>query len=201
MEISFISVNVPQKNNFYSVFRVSPVSISEKQNQLTTIFLPESPTLEWHIVLPFHSILFLYFWNVLKNLQEIKKKKKKNHYRKQLTEEHRAVARKAAPPGSEPQWRLWEERTEHREHGSSSQNTAPQRPGRPPESHMTPSQSCALLGLRVFICENTGLASLGGILGQLNELQQLRELWNHHKNKGFSSRLLLEVLVRDLLYS
>ena len=47
--------------------------------------MPESPTLEWHIVLPFHSILFLYFWNVLKNLQEIKKKKKK-HYRKQLTE-------------------------------------------------------------------------------------------------------------------
>ena len=46
MEISFISVNVPQKNNFYSVFRVSPVSISEKQNQLTTIFMPESPTLE-----------------------------------------------------------------------------------------------------------------------------------------------------------
>ena len=74
METSFISVNVPQKNNFYSVFRVSPVSISEKQNQLTTIFMPESPTLEWHIVLPFHSILFLYFWNVLKNLQEIKTK-------------------------------------------------------------------------------------------------------------------------------
>ena len=46
MEISFICVNVPQKNNFYSVFRVSPVSISEKHNQLTTIFLPESPILE-----------------------------------------------------------------------------------------------------------------------------------------------------------
>ena len=86
MEISFNSVNVPQKNN-YSAIRVSPVSISEKHNQLTTIFLPERPTLEWHIVLPFHSILFLYFWNVLKNLQEIKKeKKKKKHYRKQLTE-------------------------------------------------------------------------------------------------------------------
>ena len=72
METSFISVNVPQKNNFYSVFRVSPVSISEKQNQLTTIFLPESPILEWHIVLPF--IVFLHCWNVLKNLQEIKTK-------------------------------------------------------------------------------------------------------------------------------
>ena len=88
METSFISVNVPQKNNFYSVFRVSPVSISEKQNQLTTIFLPESPILEWHIVLPF--IVFLRFWNVLKNLQEIKnktnKQTKKKHYRKQLTE-------------------------------------------------------------------------------------------------------------------
>ena len=71
MEISFICVNVPQKNNFYSVFRVSPVSISEKHNQLTTIFLPESPILEWHIVLPF--IVFLHCWNVLKNLQEIKK--------------------------------------------------------------------------------------------------------------------------------
>ena len=78
MEISFISVDVPHKSNFYSVFRVSPVSISEKHNQLTTIFLPESPILEWHIVLPFHSILFLYFWNALKNPQEIKKKKKKN---------------------------------------------------------------------------------------------------------------------------
>ena len=200
MEISFICVNVPQKNNFYSVFRVSPVSISEKRNQLTTIFLPESPTLEWHIELPFHSILFLYFWNVHKNLQEIKKKKKK-HYRKQLTEEHRAVARKAAPPSSEPQWRLWEERTEHREQGSSSQNTAPQRPGRPPASHMTPSPSCALLGLRVFICENTHRASLRGNLGHLNKLQQWRVLWNHHKNKDFSSLLLLEVLVRDLLYS
>ena len=74
MEISFISVDVPQKSNFYSVFRVSPVSISEKHNQLTTIFLPESPTLEWHIVLPF--ILFLHFWNVFKNLQEIKNKTK-----------------------------------------------------------------------------------------------------------------------------
>ena len=86
MEISFISVNVPQKNNFYSVFRVSPVSISENQNQLTTIFLPESPILEWHIVLPF--IVFLHCWNVLKNLQEIKNKtnKQKKHYRKQLTE-------------------------------------------------------------------------------------------------------------------
>ena len=68
------SVNVPQKNNFYSVFRVSPVSISEKHNQFTTIFLPKSPILEWHIMLPFQSILFLYFWNVLKNLQEIKTK-------------------------------------------------------------------------------------------------------------------------------
>ena len=86
METSFISVNVPQKNNFYSVFRVSPVSISEKHNQLTTIFLPECPILEWNIVLPFHSILFLYFWNVLKNLQEIKKEKKKQHYRNQVTE-------------------------------------------------------------------------------------------------------------------
>ena len=76
MEISFICVNVPQKNNFYSVFRGSPVSISEKHNQLTTIFLPECPILEWHVLLPFHSILFLYFWNVLKNLQEIKKEKK-----------------------------------------------------------------------------------------------------------------------------
>ena len=73
MEISFISVDVPHKSNFYSVFRVSPVSISEKHNQLTTIFLPESPILEWHIVLPFHSILFLYFWNVLKNLNSFKK--------------------------------------------------------------------------------------------------------------------------------
>ena len=149
---------------------------------------------------PFSLFYFCIFEMFLKIYRKLKQNKTK-HYRKQLTEEHRAVARKAAPPGSEPQWRLWEERTEHREHGSSSQNTAPQRPGRPPESHMTPSQSCALLGLRVFICENTGLASLGGILGQLNELQQLRELWNHHKNKGFSSRLLLEVLVRDLLYS
>ena len=35
-----------QKSNFYSVFRVSPVSISKKQNQLTTVFLPESPILE-----------------------------------------------------------------------------------------------------------------------------------------------------------
>ena len=77
MEVSFISVNVPQKNNFYSVFRVSPVSISQKQNQHTTIFLPESPILEWHIVLHFQSILFLYFWNVLKNLQEIKHKTNK----------------------------------------------------------------------------------------------------------------------------
>ena len=74
MEISFISVDVPHKSNFYSVFRVSPVSISEKHNQLTTIFLPESPTLEWHIVLPF--ILFLHFWNVFKNLHEIKNKTK-----------------------------------------------------------------------------------------------------------------------------
>ena len=101
--------------------------------------------------------------------------------------------RKGAPLGSEPQWRLWEERTEHREHGSRSQSTVPQRPGRPPASHMTPSPSCALLGLWVFICENTSRASLGGILGHLKELQQLRVLWNHHKNKGFSSLLLLEV--------
>ena len=180
---------------------VSPVSISEKHNQLTTIFLPECPILKWHVLLPFHSILFLYFWNVLKNLQEIKKEKKKNHYRKQLTEEHRAVARKAAPLGSEPQWRLWEERTEHREQGSSSQSTTPQIPGRPPASHRTPSPSCALLCPQVFICENTRRASLGGILGHLNELQQRRVLWNHHKNKDFSSLLLLEVLVRDLLYS
>ena len=88
METSFISVNVPQKNNFYSVFRVSPVSISEKHNQHTTLFLPECPILEWHVVLPFHSILFLYFWNVLKNLQEIKKEtnKQKKHYRNQVTE-------------------------------------------------------------------------------------------------------------------
>ena len=86
MEISFICVNVPQKNNFYSVFRVSPVSISVKHNQLTTIFLPECPILEWHVVLPFHSILILYFWNVLKNLQEIKKEKKKKHNRNQVTE-------------------------------------------------------------------------------------------------------------------
>ena len=94
MEISFISVDVPQKSNFYSVFRVSPVSISEKHNQLTTIFLPESPILEWHIVLPFHSILFLYFWNVLKNLNPLKKiyrklekkKKKPKHHRNQVTE-------------------------------------------------------------------------------------------------------------------
>lgn len=186
MEISFISVNVPQKNNFYSVFRVSPVSISEKHNQLTTIFLPECPILEWHIVLPFHSILFLYFWNVLKNLQEIKMEGKKKTI--EITWQ-----RKGAPFGSEPQWRLWEERTEHREHGSRSQSTVPQRPGRPPASHMTPSPSCALLGLWVFICENTSRASLGGILGHLKELQQLRVLWKHHKNKGFSSLLLLEV--------
>ena len=73
METSFINVDVPQKSNF-SVFRVSPVSISEKHNQLTTIFLPESPTLEWHIVLRF--ILFLHFWNVFKNLHEIKNKTK-----------------------------------------------------------------------------------------------------------------------------
>ena len=91
METSFFSVDVPQKSNFYSVFRVSPVSISEKHNQLTTIFLPESPILEWHIVLPFHSILFLYFWNVLKNLNSFKKiygklGKKKNHHRNQVTE-------------------------------------------------------------------------------------------------------------------
>ena len=149
------------------------------------------------VTFSFYFCIFKVFLKIYRKLKQNKTK----HYRKQLTEEHRAVARKAAPPGSEPQWRLWEERTEHREHGSSSQNTAPQRPGRPPASHMTPSQSCALLGLRVFICENTGLASLGGILGQLNELQQLRELWNHHKNKDFSSLLLLEVLIRDLLYS
>ena len=167
MEISFISVAVPQKSNFYSVFRVSPVSISEKHNQLTTIFLPESPTLEWHIVLPF--ILFLHFWNVFKNLHEIKNKTKNTI--ESSWQEHRAVARKAAPPGSEPQWRLWEETIEHREHGSSSQNTAPQRPGRPPASHMTWSPSCALLGLRVFICENTSRAFLRGILGHINELQ------------------------------
>ena len=160
MEISFISVNVPQKNNFYSVFRVSPVSISQKQNQRTTIFLPESPILEWYIVLHFQSILFLYFWNVLKNLQEIKHKTKqtKKHYRKHReAEKHRAVSRKAAPPGSEPQWRLWEERTEHREHGSSSQNTEPQGPGGPPASHMTLSPSCAHLPSRsLFTSRNCG---------------------------------------------
>ena len=77
----------------------------------------------------------------------------------------------------------------------------PQRPGRPPASHRTPSPLCALPSPQVFICENTHLTSLGGILGQLNELQQRRVLWNHRKNKGFPSLLLLEVLVRDLLYS
>lgn len=84
--------------------------------------------------------------------------------------------RKGAPLGSEPQWRLREERTEHREQGSSSQSTVPQRPGRPPASHRTPSPLCALFGPQVFICENTCLASLRGLLGQLNELQQLRVL-------------------------
>ena len=156
----------------------------------------------WNDTLSYLSILFYFciFEMFIKIYRKLKRKKKK-HYRKQLTEEHRAVARKAAPPSSEPQWRLWEERTEHREQGSSSQNTAPQRPGRPPASHMTPSPSCALLGLRVFICENTHRASLRGNLGHLNKLQQWRVLWNHHKNKDFSSLLLLEVLVRDLLYS
>ena len=119
---------------------------------------------------PFSLFYFCIFEKFLKIYRKLKTKQK--HYRKQLTEEHRAVARKAAPPSSEPQWRLWEERTEHREQGSSSQNTAPQRPGRPPASHMTPSPSCALLGLRVFICENTHRASLRGILGHLNKLQQ-----------------------------
>ena len=66
-----------QERRFYSVFRVSPVPVSQKLNQLITIFLPESPILEWHIVLHFQSILFLYFWNVLKNLQEIKHKTNK----------------------------------------------------------------------------------------------------------------------------
>ena len=74
-----------------------------------------------------------------------------------MTEKHRAVSRKAAPPGSEPQWRLWEERTEHREHGSSSQNTEPQGPGGPPVSHMTLSPSCAHLPSRsLFTSRNCG---------------------------------------------
>ena len=200
MEISFICVNAPQKNNstlssefLLCLFLKNTINSQQSFCQRALFW---SDTLCY----PFSLFYFCIFEMFLKIYRKLKQNKTK-HYRKQLTEEHRAVARKAAPPGSEPQWRLWEERTEHREHGSSSQNTAPQRPGWPPESHMTPSQSCALLGLRVFICENTGLASLGGILGQLNELQQLRELWNHHKNKGFSSLLLLEVLVRDLLYS
>jgi len=77
MEISFICVNVPQKNNFYSVFRVSPVSISEKHNQLTTIFLPESPTPEWHVVLPFHLFYFCIFEMFLKIYRKLKRKKKK----------------------------------------------------------------------------------------------------------------------------
>ena len=124
----------------------------------------------------FYFCIFEMFLKIYRKLNTKQTNKQKKHYRKQLTEKHRAVSRKAAPPGSEPQWRLWEETIEHREHGSSSQNTVPRGPGRPPASHMTPSPSCALLGLRVFICENTGLASLRGILGQLNEIQQLREL-------------------------
>ena len=169
MEISFNSVNVPQKNN-YSAIRVSPVSISEKHNQLTTIFLPERPTLEWHIVLPFHSILFLYFWNVLKNLQEIQKKTNK-HYRKQLTEGPELLLEKQLLLALSLSGGCGRRGQNTENMLSSSQNTVPQWPGKPPASHRTPSQSCALLGLRVFICENTSLASLGGTLGQLNELQ------------------------------
>ena len=58
---------------------------------------------------PFSLFYFCIFEMFLKIYRKLKQNKTK-HYRKQLTEEHRAVARKAAPLGSEPQWRLWEER-------------------------------------------------------------------------------------------
>ena len=177
MEISFICVNVPQKNNFYSVFRVSPVTILKNTINSQQSFCQRALFWSDTLCYPFSLFYFCIFEMFLKIYRKLKRKKNKTkHYRKQLTEGHRVVVRKAAPLGSEPQWRLWEERTEHREQGSSSQSTALQRPGRPPASHRTPSPSCALLGPQVFICENTCLASLRGILGQLNELQQRRVL-------------------------
>ena len=174
MEISFICVNVPQKNNFYSVFRVSPVTILKNTINSQQSFCQNA--LFWSDTLCYPFILFYFciFEMFLKIYRKLKRKKKP--LQKSGDRGTRAVSRKAAPLGSEPHWRLLEERTEHRERGSSSQSTAPQRPGRPPASHRTPSPSCALLGPQVFICENTRRASLGGILGHLNELQQRRVL-------------------------
>ena len=174
MEISFICVNVPQKNNFYSVFRVSPVTILKNTINSQQSFCQNA--LFWSDTLCYPFILFYFciFEMFLKIYRKLKRKKKP--LQKSGDRGTRAVSRKAAPLGSEPQWRLWEERTEHREQGSSSQSTTPQIPGRPPASHRTPSPLCALPSPQVFICENTHLTSLGGILGQLNELQQRRVL-------------------------
>ena len=124
----------------------------------------------WSDTLCYLSTLFFVFWNVLKNLQEIKKKKN-NHHRKQLTEGPELLLEKQLLLALSLSGCCGRRGQKSREHGSSSQSSAPQKPGRPPASHMTPSPSCVLLGLQVFICENTGLASLRGILGHLNELQ------------------------------
>lgn len=92
------------------------------------------PYSEWHIVLPFILFYFCIFEMLFKNPQEIKRKRKK-HYRNQVTEGRELLAGK-----NSSSW-LWAsveaggENIEHREHGSRSQNTAPQRPGHTCESH------------------------------------------------------------------
>ena len=164
-DVSFISVNVPHRT----------VTSTLSSGFLLCLFLKNwinsqqsfcQRVLFWNDILFYPFILF--YFCIFEMFLKIYRGKKKQNYRKQLTEEHRAVARKIAPLGSEPQWRLWEERTEHREHRSRSQNTACASETRlatckshDPKPIMSPPGPPS---------ENTHFASLRGILGQLNEL-------------------------------
>ena len=132
----------------------------------------------WSDTLCYLSILFYFciFEMFLKIYRKFKREQTNKHYRKQLTEGPELLLEKQLLLALSLSGGCGRRGQNTENMLSSSQNTAPQRPGRPPASHVTPSPSCALLGLRVFICENTHRASLGGTLGQLNELQQCRVL-------------------------
>lgn len=65
-----------QKRNFYCFSELLLYLLLLKNNQLKIIFIPKMHILGWHILLPFNPILFLYFWDVLKNIKEKKQKQK-----------------------------------------------------------------------------------------------------------------------------
>ena len=88
-------------------------------------------------------------------------------------------------------------RTWCREHWSRNQKAVLQKPGQPSASHKILSPSNILLHLQVLIYGNSCLASLGGTLGQLHELQQLKVLWNHFNifiNRSSGQRLTLFIM-------